>query len=179
MWIFGYGSLMWDDWEKKFNGKKYEKAILFNYERSFNKKSVKNWGSSEKPCPTLGLEKNENSKCVGTAFEFDDDKEEDVLNYLKEREGRSFKIKKLKITLPDQRTVFAYTPINDINANTYIGNISIEKRAEMAKTAKGNDGNCLEYIKNLQGMLSKIGVNDTMVKDFYGLTIKDKNELNH
>jgi cation transport protein ChaC len=175
MWIFGYGSLMWDGWEKKFNGIKYEKAILLKFERSFNKKSVKNWGSSEKPCPTLGLEKNEKGKCVGAAFEFDDDKEKEILNYLEKREGKSFKIKKLEIVLADKRTVLAYTPVNDTNANTYIGNLSFEKRAEMVNTAKGSDGHCLEYIKNIRKMLSKIGVNDLIVEDFYKQTIKDNN----
>ena len=167
MWIFGYGSLMWDGWEKKFNGTKYDKTILPNYERAFNKKSVRNWGSSENPCPTLGLEEKDNSKCVGAAFEFNDEIKMEILTFLKEREGKSFEFKKIEVILPDNRKVMAYTPVNDTNGNTYIGNISLKKRAEMARIAKGVDGCCLDYIRNIKKMLSKIGIEDTVIEELY------------
>ena len=38
--------------------------------RSFNKKSVQNWGTPQAPAPTLGLEPDQNANCIGTAFEF-------------------------------------------------------------------------------------------------------------
>ncbi len=70
IWVFGYGSLMWDNWEEKFGGNKHPRAVLHGYSRAFNKKSVKNWGSSEIPGPTLGLEEEDDAQCVGIAFEF-------------------------------------------------------------------------------------------------------------
>ena len=55
MWIFGYGSLMWDGWEKSFDCLETTNAILPNYQRVLNKKSVINWGTSDHPCPTLNI----------------------------------------------------------------------------------------------------------------------------
>ena len=57
MWVFGYGSLMWGSWETKFQGTNQGKARLRGYHRAFNKKSTRNWGMRDAPCPTLGLEK--------------------------------------------------------------------------------------------------------------------------
>jgi cation transport regulator ChaC len=38
MWVSGYGSLMWDGWEK-LNGTRDDGAVLRGFRRSFNKAS--------------------------------------------------------------------------------------------------------------------------------------------
>jgi cation transport regulator ChaC len=45
MWVFGYGSLMWDGWEQALGGQRVDGAVLPDYGRSFNKKSTRNWGT--------------------------------------------------------------------------------------------------------------------------------------
>ena len=55
MWVFAYGSLMWDDWEKEFSGRRQDGVVLNHFKRAFTKKSLLNWGTRERPCPTLGL----------------------------------------------------------------------------------------------------------------------------
>ena len=37
MWIFGYGSLMWDGWESEFVCQERAMATLSGYRRAFNK----------------------------------------------------------------------------------------------------------------------------------------------
>jgi len=166
MWVFGYGSLMWDGWEKKFKGIRYERAKLYHYHRAFNKKSIKNWGAPQNPGPTLGLEPEEGAKCIGCAFEFPDDQCQAVLSYLKEREGLGFKIEKLKVVLKDGRTIRAYTSVNDRTASTYIGNLSLEERARMAINASGTSGNCLDYVLQLHKKLKELGIVDPYVEEF-------------
>jgi cation transport regulator ChaC len=56
MWIFGYGSLMWDGWESEFACQERAMATLSGYRRAFNKLSVANWGTKDAPCPTLKLD---------------------------------------------------------------------------------------------------------------------------
>lgn len=39
MWVFGYGSLMWDGWEQEFGCLRRCVAVLKGYRRTFNKAS--------------------------------------------------------------------------------------------------------------------------------------------
>jgi len=167
MWIFGYGSLMWDEWETKFDGHKIDSAILPNYRRDFNKKSTVNWGKTESPAPTLGLEESQNAECTGSAFEFADDKEDVVLEYLTQREGTSFDLKKLTIILPDDRSIQAFVPVNRNTTSTYLGNLSINRRAEMARDASGTSGNCIDYVANIRNKLLELNIKDENVEGFW------------
>jgi cation transport protein ChaC len=80
MWVFGYGSLMWDGWELALGGSRMDRAVLVDYRRSFNKKSTGNWGIPGAPGPTLGLEPAEAGSCIGTVFEFPEDQQHAVKN---------------------------------------------------------------------------------------------------
>jgi len=55
MWVFGYGSLMWDGWENSYGCLRKSIAVLNSCRRTFNKASMKNRGSKKAPCPTLSL----------------------------------------------------------------------------------------------------------------------------
>lgn len=166
MFVFGYGSLMTDGWENRFDGTRLEGASLPGYQRSFNKASTVNWGTLENPCPTLGLEINDDAECTGCAFEFDDSVTESVLSYLEQREGPSFQFVNVAIQLPDHREVDAITPVNDLNAHTYLGRRSIHQRQRMVKAASGTSGNCEEYVRSVHLMLLKMGVRDENVEEF-------------
>lgn len=165
MWVFGYGSLMWDGWEDRFNGSRVDRAELSGYRRAFNKKSVRNWGTSEAPGPTLGLELEHGANCIGTAFEFPDAQRAAIQELLRKREGQSFALVELPVRLPDGRNVPALTPVNDRSRPTYIGNVPIAERALMATTASGTSGACLDYIRNICRMRS-MDVADAQVEEF-------------
>lgn len=100
MWIFGYGSLMHDRWENAFGCLQATRAELPGYSRVFKKKSTVNWGSPEAPGPTLNLVPALGSTCVGMAFLFEDGRAEEVLQALREREGKGFALTLLDITTP-------------------------------------------------------------------------------
>ena len=55
MWVFGYGSLMWDGWQTEHGCIRMVKATLRGYRRAFNKASVRNWGTRERPAPTVNI----------------------------------------------------------------------------------------------------------------------------
>jgi glutathione-specific gamma-glutamylcyclotransferase len=47
MWVFGYGSLVWDSWSERFGCLRRVTAELPGFRRSFDKGSVRNWGSRQ------------------------------------------------------------------------------------------------------------------------------------
>jgi glutathione-specific gamma-glutamylcyclotransferase len=80
MWIFGYGSLMFDGWEAARGCIDRKWGNLAGYRRSFNKKSVESRGTRATPGLTLNLARAEGVFCRGIAFAFDDnDQAQEIL----------------------------------------------------------------------------------------------------
>jgi cation transport protein ChaC len=164
MWIFGYGSLMWDGWEKSFDCIKSNKANLINYRRVLNKKSVVNWGTSDHPCPTLNVIPEEDSVCTGVAFEFSNEKSEDIISYLNEREGENFELTEIEISINDT-SVNAITPIYKGN-NLIIGK-SIQELAPYIHKANGTDGKCIDYLRNLINKMEELDIEDETISSIW------------
>lgn len=160
---------MWDVWETGFGGVRVDGAVLLGYQRSFNKGSVRNWGTEASPGPTLGLEPCRGASCVGTGFEFADGRRADVEAFLRRREGRSFSLVQLPALLPDGRKVCAAVPVNDRTARTYIGNIPVDARARLARAAAGESGRCCDYVRNIHTKLRELGIRDAGVEEFVRL----------
>ena len=161
MWIFGYGSLMWDGWQAEFSCLQQKIATLHGYRRTFNKASVKNWGSPDAPCPTLNLEADAAGQCKGMAFEFAIDQEGEVMKYLKKREGKAFSFQRLPVRFEDDTQVDAYVPI--YTGTNLIHEESACRKAAMVTRAKGTDGACLDYVKVIAETLAKLGIDDPAV----------------
>ena len=169
MWVFGYGSLMWDGWENSFQGRRVDGAVLKGHRRSFNKRSIENWGTRQAPAPTLGLEPDADHGCVGTAFEFPESQRFAIEQTLRAREGGSFTFPALGVVLPDGSEVLALTPVNSRTGATYIERTPIGERALMARAATGTSGSCADYVRNIRQKLQSLGVADTDVDAFLAL----------
>jgi cation transport protein ChaC len=166
MWVFGYGSLMWDPWELPFETTRTELAVLTGYRRSFNKKSTERWGTGKHPGPTLGLEPDDAAQCIGAAFEIPEQHRAAVMNLLRKREGPSFALPELPVNLPDGRMIQAVTPVNDRAKRTYIGNVSLADWVAMARVAEGKSGKGLDYVLNIRARLHAMGITDGAVEEF-------------
>lgn len=155
MWVYGYGSLMWDGWEKEFNCKRRLIAELKGYRRTLNKASVANWGTKERPCPTLNIDVAEGATCIGTVFEFEEQWRNEIYAYLSKREGKNFELRSLAVTATQAGSFDAVVPL-------YTGkNIIAEgDRASMIKAAHGASGTCVEYISNVHAQLVDLGIDD-------------------
>lgn len=169
MWVFGYGSLMWDGWEVEFGYVRQENATLRGYTRDFNKASVRNWGSPRNPGPTLGLDPSAESECIGRAFEFPESEKKNILRVLGKREGPSFLLEEKQVHLDSGDVVSAFVPVNDHSLNTFIGNRTLDQRASMALVAHGTDGKCVDYIKNIFHKLRDFEIYDQTVERFWSL----------
>ena len=165
--VFGYGSLMWDNWETQFQGTCEGKAILRGYHRAFNKKSIRNWGSLKIPCPTLGLEASDGAECIGLVFKFIANQRNVVEAYLKRREGLSFQLIEIEIELESGQKERALTAINDPGRFTYIGKINFNILVDMARNARGDKGTCIDYIHNIYLKCRELGIEDDYVQELW------------
>jgi glutathione-specific gamma-glutamylcyclotransferase len=160
MWIFGYGSLMWDGWQAQFGCKRFVVGDLPGYQRVFNKASVVNWGTKTAPGPTLNLTSSKAS-CRGIAFEFPDLAGPKIESYLRKREGKGFELRPLKILIDDGREVSAIVPIYE--GKNLVKADSLEETAELVMRASGTSGSCRAYIINVATKLKSLGVDDPAV----------------
>jgi cation transport protein ChaC len=160
MWIFGYGSLMWDGWETKRDCSCRKTAELRGFVRSFNKLSVRNWGTRDYPGPTLNLIAGEGS-CRGIAFEFPENRRSDIHAYLTAREGKGFALRDLPIVVEGGLQANAIVPIysgRNVTSATDAGEI-----AALALRAKGTSGSCAVYIESIAEHLRRLGIEDPAV----------------
>lgn len=167
MWVFGYGSLMWDGWEQQFDGVKIDGAELDGYRRAFSKKSIENWGTATHPCPTLGLERAPAATCIGAAFGFPTAQKQAVWTYLRDREGPSFGLEKRRITLPDGRRPQAHVAINDPDAESYIGDKHVDEIAAMIGGAHGTEGACIDYLENTIAKLRTLSIENDAIESLW------------
>jgi glutathione-specific gamma-glutamylcyclotransferase len=165
MWVFGYGSLMWDGWEACRHCIRRELADLHGFQRIFNKASIVNWGTKDHPCPTLNLKRSETSACRGIAFEFPDTHHQDLLGYLKKREGKGFALLELPIVVPGVGEVRALTPIYE-GMNT-INMATASELASIVGSARGASGICVEYIRAIHAELIRLGIEDAAVTELW------------
>ena len=164
MWVFGYGSLMWDDWQKSHGGANGVLAELKGYERTFTKASKVNWGTDAAPGPTLNLVEKADGVCIGYAFEFDCSKEDEVFAGLKRREGKNFPLRKMQIRLSDGRDVDAHVPVY-VGKNVITGK-TLDGLVAMALAAVGRDGKASDYAINIAEKLDALSVEDRTVTAF-------------
>ena len=96
MWVFGYGSLLWNP---GFRYSKKEIARLDGYRRSFSMRSIHHRGTAENPGLVLALSTDRQSFCEGLAFEVEQGKEVETLDYLRGRELVSSAYLERKVSL--------------------------------------------------------------------------------
>jgi len=165
MWVFGYGSLIWDNWEASAGCLRRMVAELPRFRRTFDKGSVRNWGNAENPCPTLNLAADPSRTCKGVAFEFPEDKRQEIIDYLTKREGKGFRLQQMDIWLQNGGRVNAIVPI--YSGKNLLRGRSSDELAAMARTAKGDNGKCIDYVRNIAMKLADLGIDDRDVNDFW------------
>lgn len=163
MWVFGYGSLMWDGWERERDCVQRTIGVLRGYSRTFNKLSVRNWGTKANPGPTLNLVRTA-GECRGIAFQFDDVARGSILDYLAQREGKGFALSEHPIELADGTTVHAIVPL--YQRKNLASSKDTAALVHLARRARGTSGACADYIRNVTAHLTKIGIEDAAVNEF-------------
>lgn len=171
LYIFAYGSLMWDGWEDAFAGKRVGKAVLPGYRRSFCilDKSGR-WGTPSRPGLVLGLIAQPNSAVEGTLFGFDRANRRDILQYLRAREGPHHPLVESIVTIQDSsggsipvRATFA---VSNNDSDAFVGNRCADERLTLLATSSGTAGRGIDYICGVMKAMDALGIHDDEVVAF-------------
>ena len=157
IWIFGYGSLMWDP---GFAFEQAQPALVRGWHRAFCVISHHYRGTVEKPGLVLGLDHG--GACRGRAFRVAADRAEATLAYLHEREmvHYVYVFREVTAELPDGRRVAAKTYVADTAHDRYRGGLTTEHAAAMIAEARGIGGTNVDYLENTIRHLDELGIRE-------------------
>jgi cation transport protein ChaC len=156
LWVFAYGSLMWNP---EFEYVRSAPAMLRGYHRSFCLYSTRYRGTPEQPGLVLGLDRG--GSCRGIAFLVADAQVETVLQNLWEREmsGLDYSPRVVSVELGGER-VKALTFIADRAHESYAGRLDIPTVARTIADGSGARGPNADYLFNTLRHLEEIGIHE-------------------
>lgn len=159
MWVFGYGSLLWNP---GFEVAEQAIGTLSGYRRSFCMRSIHHRGTEEDPGLVLALDRQQNAACSGMALRAAPGTEDATLAYLREREliSSAYMEQTLDIDLADGRRVSALVYVVDEGHVQYCGALPLETQAEIIAQAVGGRGPNTEYLYNTADHLRSLGLDD-------------------
>jgi glutathione-specific gamma-glutamylcyclotransferase len=156
VWIFGYGSLMWDP---GFAFVEARPGLLRGYHRSFCVYSHRYRGTPERPGLVLGLDRG--GACKGIAYRVPAADVASALHYLWEREmaNRTYHLKEVALATAGG-TVMARSFAVDRTHKNYAGRLPLEETARLILQGIGARGPCRQYLENTVRELKKLGLVD-------------------
>ncbi len=159
MWVFGYGSLLWNP---GFRHDAAEVAVLKDFHRSFCMRSIHHRGTHARPGLVLALDAAPGAECAGLAFRVAEGAEAETLDYLRERElvSSAYVETEVEVTLASGARVRAVTYVIDPAHVQYCGNLPLEEQAQIIAGAVGGRGPNPEYLHNTVRHLHELGLPD-------------------
>ena len=159
MWVFGYGSLMWNP---GFPVAEQGIATLAGHARTFCMRSIHHRGTDEHPGLVLALDPHPGTSCVGLGFRVADGAEDQTLAELRERElvSSAYVERHLSMHMADGRRVNAVTYVVDTQHVQYCGGLALEEQAHIIAHAVGGRGPNTEYLFNTAAHLADMGIPD-------------------
>ena len=159
MWVFGYGSLIWDP---GFAYAERHLARLEGWHRSFCLRSIHHRGTPEAMGLVLALDKVAGSTCTGLAFRVAPGHVAHTLQTLRDRElvSSAYLEQRLPVELADGRTEVALTYVVDPRHKQYCGGLALEEQAQIIARAKGGRGTNRDYLFSTAGHLTELGIAD-------------------
>lgn len=156
VWIFGYGSLMWDP---GFAYAEVRPGLLRGYHRRFCVYSTGHRGTPERPGLVLGLDRG--GACKGIAYRVPRADVGPALHYLWDREmkNRTYHLRELAVLTPEG-PVTAHAFVVDRAHESYAGRLTLEETARLILQGIGARGACRQYLENTVAELKKLGLVD-------------------
>lgn len=172
IWVFGYGSLIWNPGFRYGNA---QVGLLHGAHRSLSIISHHHRGTPERPGLVFGLTRG--GSCRGMAFEVAADDWAEVKAYLDARElvTRVYRDVMRPVTLCDGRKVSALAYVVDERHEQFAGALSPEAQLAMIRAGIGISGRNVDYVLNTAQHLAKLGIYDKPLMQLAAELAKDAN----
>jgi cation transport protein ChaC len=159
LWVFGYGSLMW---QPGFAFSERAPAALIGAHRSLCIYSFHHRGTLEHPGLVLGLD--DGGACRGVAFRVAAENGAETLAYLRAREQVTDVYvevaKQVSLLDGSGREREAVCFMADRGHPQYAGRLSLERQADLVRSATGLSGSNIDYVLNTVRHLEEVGIHD-------------------
>lgn len=159
LWVFGYGSLMWDP---AFTPAERALARLSGWRRSFCMTSVHYRGTPDAPGRVLALDRDAGGVCHGAAMRVADGDEDRAIAALRAREmvSDAYLEERVVLELADGRRVAALTYVINRAQGQYCGSEDDETLARVIASARGARGSNRDYLFATVAHLDRLGIPD-------------------
>lgn len=172
MWVFAYGSLMWNP---GFDFIESSRARLFGYHRAL---CIHSWvwrGTPDRPGLVLGLDHG--GSCLGMAYRVAEEKASDVVEYLRAREQVTMVYQErwatIKLATGTDPRVPAIVYTVDRQHEQYAGRQPIGDLVDIAKSAHGRAGSTADYIISTAAHLEEMGAHDPQLSALAAILQQD------
>lgn len=156
IWIFGYGSLMWNP---DFEVVKKIPCEVLGYRRRLCLKSIVYRGTPDYHGLVFGLDIG--SSCQGMCFLISPDKIDTELQKVWEREMFAETYIPTWVKVKSKKTtISAITFVINTKHEHYMPNLELEDVVERVARARGKCGSCHDYVRNTVKHLHQFGLRD-------------------
>jgi cation transport protein ChaC len=158
LWIFAYGSLMWDP---GFPHQTILPAEIDGYARAFCVRSRGHRGTPDQPGLVVGLPPG--GRCRGLLIQAEERHKASILDYLWRREmdlADGYVPRQVTTCLDDGRRIEALTFVADLDHEAYAGMLSTEETARRIAAAHGQRGSNRDYLERTLAQLDRLGIRD-------------------
>jgi len=159
LWVFGYGSLMWNP---GFDHVDAGKAWLHGYHRAFCMYSERHRGTRARRGLVLALDRG--GSCQGIAYRVRRDRAEATLAYLWEREmPRYAYMPRILRARYHGRLIDCVTFVVDRSQPNYARGLSAAETAAIIAGAVGERGSNRDYLASTVEHLDELGIRDSVI----------------
>ncbi len=161
LWIFAYGSLMWDP---AFRFENSAPALLRGYHRAFCIYSSRYRGTASAPGLVLGLDRG--GACRGRAYRVAAADIPEALEalWLREMRRRVYVPRLLPVGMGSERRM-ALAFLANRRHDGYAGRLGLEAAAAIIAARRGERGPNVDYLVNTLRHLDALGVHDRHLHD--------------
>jgi cation transport protein ChaC len=156
VWLFAYGSLMW---EPGFAPAEVQPALLYGYHRAFCVRSRIYRGTVDEPGLVLGLDRG--GSCRGRGLRIAAADRAAVLAYLAEREMPEdiYSCRRVQLEMAGRR-IAGYALVVNRGNGLYAGRLAAADIARIIAVSYGKRGTNRDYLVNTVRHLDQLGIDD-------------------